>query len=261
MPVIHWRENVVVLAGFSSLAALGVVKMTIFSAAGGGGLVGVAAFPLQWQWICTMIMFYPSPTDGRYSNGLWCLILLIYHMCLILIYTSFYILVSLISVLLRPTTSLLSLILSVPMCIDVTMCMLMLLFYDSCAMLALYVSIKFLLLIYTNMHLHSTKVGWGVSWITSGGYIQKKRINANGHCFPLTPMWCMVRYQSMCNMRYSYFILPSIIMWILATPCWLLIWSLHFNNAWNAGRRFRDDRKLKGQLDGNGSWSDSMIIR
>ena len=48
--------------------------------------------------------------------------------------------------LLRPTTSLLWLILSVPMCIDVTMCMLMLLFYDSCAMLALYVSIKFLLL-------------------------------------------------------------------------------------------------------------------
>ena len=57
----------------------------------------------------------------------------------------FYILVSLASVLLRPTTSLLWLILSVPMCIDVTMCMLMLLFYDSCAMLALYVSIKFLL--------------------------------------------------------------------------------------------------------------------
>ena len=57
----------------------------------------------------------------------------------------FYILVSWESVLLRPTTSLLWLILSVPMCIDVTMCMLMLLFYDSCAMLALYVSIKFLL--------------------------------------------------------------------------------------------------------------------
>ena len=27
-------------------------------------------------------------TDGRYSNGLRCLILLIYHMCLILKYTS-----------------------------------------------------------------------------------------------------------------------------------------------------------------------------
>ena len=50
--------------------------------------------------------------------------------------------------LLRPTTSLLWLILSVPMCIDVTMCMLMFLFYDSCAMLALYVSIKFLLIKY-----------------------------------------------------------------------------------------------------------------
>ena len=59
----------------------------------------------------------------------------------------FYSLISLASVLLRPTTSLLWLILSVPMCklIDVKMCMLMLLFYDSCAMLALYVSIKFLL--------------------------------------------------------------------------------------------------------------------
>ena len=176
MPVIHWREDVVVLAGFSSLAALGVVKMTTFSAAGGGGLVGVAAFPLQWQWICTLIMFYPSPTDGRYANGLWCLILLIYHMCLILMYTSFYILVSLISVLLRPTTSLLSLILSVPMCIDVTMCMLMLLFYDSCAMLALYVSIKFLLLIYTNMHLHSTKV-WMRCVVNYLGWVHSKETN------------------------------------------------------------------------------------
>ena len=58
------------------MAALEVVKMTTFSAAGGGGLVGVAAFPLQCQWICIMIMFYPAPTDGRYSNGLMCLIFL-----------------------------------------------------------------------------------------------------------------------------------------------------------------------------------------
>ena len=116
--------------------------MTTFSAAGGRGLVGVAAFPLQCQWICTMIMFYPAPTDGRYSNGLRCLILL--YVFNFKVYV-FYILVTLVSVLLRPTTSLLWLILSVPMCIDVTMCMLMLLFYDSCAMLALYVSIKFLL--------------------------------------------------------------------------------------------------------------------
>ena len=116
--------------------------MTTFSAAGGRGLVGVAAFPLQCQWICTMIMFYPAPTDGRYSNGLRCLILL--YVFNFKVY-AFYILVTLVSVLLRPTTSLLWLILSVPMCIDVTMCMLMLLFYDSCAMLALYVSIKFLL--------------------------------------------------------------------------------------------------------------------
>ena len=115
--------------------------MTTFSAAGGRGLVGVAAFPLQCQWICTMIMFYPAPTDGRYSNGLRCLILL--YVFNFKVYV-FYILVTLVSVLLRPTTSLLWLILSVPMCIDVTM--LMLLFYDSCAMLALYVSIKFLLI-------------------------------------------------------------------------------------------------------------------
>ena len=142
MPSIHWSGEVVVLAGFSSLAALEVVKMTTFSAVGGGGLVGVAAFPLQCQWICIMIMFYPAPTDGRYSNGLRCLILL--YVFNFKVYV-FYILVTLVSVLLRPTTSLLWLILSVPMCIDVTMCMLMLLFYDSCAMLALYVSIKFLL--------------------------------------------------------------------------------------------------------------------
>ena len=131
--------------------------MTTFSAAGGGGLVGVAAFPLQCQWICTMMMCYPAPTDGRYSNGLRCLILLICHMCLIFMYTSFYSLVSLVSVLLRPTTSLLWLILSVPMCIDVTMCMLILLFYDSCAMLALCASIKFLLT-YINLcaHMRST---------------------------------------------------------------------------------------------------------
>ena len=88
VPSIHGSGDVVVLAGFSSLAALEVVKMATFSAAGGGRLVGVAAFPLQCQWICTMIMFYPAPTDGRYSNGLRCLILLIYHMCLILKYTS-----------------------------------------------------------------------------------------------------------------------------------------------------------------------------
>ena len=58
----------------------------------------------------------------------------------------FYILVSLVSVLLRPTTSLPlgSFNLYQSMYIDVTMCMLMLLFYDSCAMLAVYVSIKFL---------------------------------------------------------------------------------------------------------------------
>ena len=67
---ITWNMNQPI---FSSLE---VVKMTTFSAAGGGGLVGVAAFPLQCQWICTMIMFYPAPTDGRYSNGLRCLRLL-----------------------------------------------------------------------------------------------------------------------------------------------------------------------------------------
>ena len=134
------------LAGFSSLAALEAVKMTTFSAAGGGVLVGVAAFPLQCQLICTIIMFYPAPTDGRYSNGLWCLILLIHHTYVFNFNVHvFYILVSLKSVLLRPTMSLLWLILSVPICIDVTMCMLMLLIYDSCAMLALYVSVKFLL--------------------------------------------------------------------------------------------------------------------
>ena len=71
-----------------------------------------------------------------------------------------YILVSLVSVLLRPTTSLLWLILSVPMCIGVTMCMLMLLFYDSCAMLALYVSIKFLL---TYITYYSVKIRSGIS--------------------------------------------------------------------------------------------------
>ena len=122
--------------------------MTTFSAAGGGGLVGVAAFPLQCQWICTMVMFYPAPNDGRYSNGLRCLILL--YLFNFKVYV-FYILVTLVSVLLRPTTSLLWLILSVPMCIDVTMCMLMLLFYDSCAMLAIYVSIKFLLTLFQNV--------------------------------------------------------------------------------------------------------------
>ena len=47
------------LVGFSSLAALEVVKMITFSVAGGGGLVGVAAFPLQCQWICTMKCFIP----------------------------------------------------------------------------------------------------------------------------------------------------------------------------------------------------------
>ena len=57
----------------------------------------------------------------------------------IFMYTSFYILVSLVLVLLRPTTSLLW-----PMCIDVTMCMLMLLFYDSCAMLPFHVFHKIL---------------------------------------------------------------------------------------------------------------------
>ena len=129
--------------------------MTTFSAAGGRGLVGVAAFPLQCQWICTMIMFYPAPTDGRYSNGLRCLILL--YVFNFKVYV-FYILVTLVSVLLRPTTSLLWLILSVPMCIDVTMCMLMLLFYDSCAMLALYVSIKFLLTYYVQK-----VITWNVS--------------------------------------------------------------------------------------------------
>ena len=67
---ITWNMNQPI---FSSLE---VVKMTTFSAAGGGGLVGVAAFPLQCQWICTMIMFYPAPTDGRYSHGLRCLRLL-----------------------------------------------------------------------------------------------------------------------------------------------------------------------------------------
>ena len=90
MPVIHWSGDVVVLTGFSSLAALEVVKKTTFSAAGGGGLVWVAAFPLQCQWIWTMIMFYPAPTDGRYTNGLRCLILLIYRMCLISMYTSIF---------------------------------------------------------------------------------------------------------------------------------------------------------------------------
>ena len=140
MPVIHWSGDVVFLAKFSSLVPLGVVKITTFSTAGGGGLVGMAAFLLQCQWICTMITFYPTPTDGRYSDGLRCLILLIYHMCLIFMYTSFYILVSLASLLL----SLLWLIWYVPVCIDLTMFMLMLLFYDSCAMLALYVSMKFL---------------------------------------------------------------------------------------------------------------------
>ena len=108
----------------------------------------LSEFPLQCQWICTMMMFYPAPTDGHYSNGLPCLILLIYHMCLIFMYTSFYIIVSLILLLLRLTTNLLWLILSVPICIDLTMCMLMLLLDDSCAMLALYVSIKFLLTYY-----------------------------------------------------------------------------------------------------------------
>ena len=109
------------------------------------GASSASAFPLQYQQISTMIMFYPAPTDGRYSNGLrgW---LFHYTICVwFFMYTSFYILVSLVSVLLRPTTSLLWLILSVPMCIDVTMCMLMYLFYDPCAMLALYVSVKFLL--------------------------------------------------------------------------------------------------------------------
>ena len=148
MPVVHWSGDVVVLAGFSSLAALEVVNMITFSAAGGGGLVGVVEFPLQCQWICTVIIFYPAPTVGRSSNGLRCLILLIYHMCLIFMYKFFYILVSLVSVLLRPTTILPWPILSVPMCIDVIMCMLMLLFYVSYGMLALNVSIKFLLTIY-----------------------------------------------------------------------------------------------------------------
>ena len=152
MPVIHWSGDVIVLAGFSSLAALEAVKMTTFSAAGGGGLVGVVAFPFQCQWTCIVIMLYPTPTDGRYSNGLRCLILLIYQMCLNFDVYVFYILVSLVSVLLRPTTSPPWLILSVPMCIDVTMCMLMLLFYDSCAMLALYFSIKFLLTVIFQTH-------------------------------------------------------------------------------------------------------------
>ena len=63
-------RDVVVLVGFSSLAALEVVKMTTFKAAVGGGLVVMAVFPLQCQWICTMIMIYPATTDGHYSNGL-----------------------------------------------------------------------------------------------------------------------------------------------------------------------------------------------
>ena len=48
-------------------------------------------------------MFYPAPTDGRYSNGLRCLILL--YVFNFKVYV-FYILVTLVSVLLRPTTSL-----------------------------------------------------------------------------------------------------------------------------------------------------------
>ena len=145
MPVIHWSGDVVVLAGFSSLAALEVVKKTTFSVAGGGGLVGVAAFPAS----VSVDMYY----DNVLSRTNWCMLLQwtsvldtfdIPYVFNFNVYV-FYILVSLESVLLRPTTSLLWLILSLPMCIDVTMCMLMLLFYDSCVMLALYVSIKFLL--------------------------------------------------------------------------------------------------------------------
>ena len=78
-----------------------------------------------------------------------------YTICFfIFMYSSFYISVKLVSVLLRPTTSLLWGITSEPMCIDVTMCMLMLLFHDSCAMLALHVSIKYLLTYYIYIYIY-----------------------------------------------------------------------------------------------------------
>ena len=162
--------------------------MTTFSAAGGRGLVGVAAFPLQCQWICTMIMFYPAPTDGRYSNGLRCLILLYVFNFKVNV---FYILVTLVSVLLRPTTSLLWLILSVPMCIDVTMCMLMLLFYDSCAMLALYVSIKFLLTYYIKYY-YPTITARPLSFVGHSRKISIKTMMTSwfGNTFRITiPLW------------------------------------------------------------------------
>ena len=61
------------------------------------------------------------------------------------VYVFFYILAYSVSLLLRPTTSLLWLIVPVPICIDLTMDMLMILFYDSCVILALNVSMNFLL--------------------------------------------------------------------------------------------------------------------
>ena len=54
--------------------------------------------------------------------------------------------------LLRPTRSLLWFILSVPMCINLAMCMLMLLFHNWSAKFSLYVSTKFLLTLFGNRY-------------------------------------------------------------------------------------------------------------
>ena len=53
IPVFHWSEDVALVG--SSMAAMKVV-----SATSGGGLVGMAAFQFQGQWIYTMTIF-PHP--------------------------------------------------------------------------------------------------------------------------------------------------------------------------------------------------------